>query len=216
MIVLSAIALPVYAKGKPADPGGGKPDKDTSGLVVESVCIDPGHGGDQPGAVSSNSKIEESKLNLDVALKLEEILESNHIEAELTRRTDEDGQSWSNNDRYTFCNKENTSILISIHHNGSTDPTVDYSLGLYHQGSSRELATVITDAVATEFGIDNEGIDRFPSGVLIKSDMPSMMSEGYFLTNEKRERALEGEGYNDEVLREANALYEGIATYSAT
>jgi len=212
VIVLSVVSLPVYAKGKPANPGGGKPDKDNSGPVVESVCIDPGHGGTQPGTISPNGEIEESDLNLEVALELERLLDDNGYTVALTRDTD---VTLSNNDRYTFCNEQtDATTLISIHHNGSTNQSVDYSLGLYHNGSNRELAAVVTDAVASEFDNPNAGTDRFPSGVLIKSDMPSMMSEGYFLTNTDRQAELTTDR-DGMVLREAQALYDGIATYYA-
>lgn len=212
MLILSLVMSgPVLAKGKPDHAnGGGKSDSDNGGgAVALSVCIDAGHGGSDPGSV--NQEFRESELNLDVAQKLEALLEANGFKTHMTRNSD--AETLSNNDRYSFCNATDASSLISIHHNGSTNSGIDYSLGLYHQGSSRNLATLVGEAVASEFNqLDSFRVDRFPSGILIKSDMPSMMSEGYFLTNTERLSQLRAD-YDGMVQREAQALLAGLLAY---
>lgn len=212
VLVLSMIiTVPVSAKGKPDHAGGPKGDGGNTDPIAKSVCIDAGHGGSDSGTVSPDGSIKESDLNLDVARQLETILEANGYEAYQTRGGYD--ETLSNNDRYTFCNSTNATALVSIHHNGSTNANIDYSLGLYHQGNSRSLATVVGSSVAEAFDqLDTFRIDRFPSGVLIKSDMPSMMSEGYFLTNTDRAAALTLD-YNREVAKEAQALFDGLEAY---
>lgn len=214
-IVLVLAFMPAYALGaKPDNPGqgngGGNGDDDggTTEPAAKSVCIDPGHGGDNIG--TSNGDFLEKDLNLDVAKSLATKLESNDYETHLTREGDE---TKSNRDRYEFCNSTDASLLVSIHHNGSTDSSVDYTLGLYHQKNSQELTETVGLSVAEEFNPDETfRTDKFPSGVLIKSDMPSMMSEGYFLTNDDRLEQLQN-GYDNMVDREAEALSRGISSY---
>lgn len=203
------------AAGKPDHAKGNGPDKEEPpGELVKSVCIDPGHGGDDnPGTSNGvgDNKIIEKDLNLAVAEELQRLLEKEgNFETHMTRTDD---STKSNNDRYTLCNASNATTLISIHHNGSTS-NADYPLALYHQRSSEQLANVVGQAVAEEFFPEDPELktDRFPSGVLIKSDMPSMMSEGYFLTNDKRLEQLET-NYEGMVNREAMALLSGITSY---
>src|SRR3972149_4515888 len=126
-VLLFLIPLnPVFAMGKPPS---------SPSLIPNSVCIDPGHGGSDIGA--SNNEILEKDLNLDVADRLAALLTSNRYVVYQTRTDD---STLSNNYRYTFCNSNGASILVSIHHNGSTNSSIDYSLGLYMKKVDVDLA----------------------------------------------------------------------------
>lgn len=50
------------------------------------ICIDPGHGGYDPGAVGNG--LQEKDIDLDVCLKLKSLLEFNGISVILTRDGD--------------------------------------------------------------------------------------------------------------------------------
>ncbi len=54
------------------------------GLGVARIVIDPGHGGHDPGAQGKG--LNEAELTLDVALRLEKLLEDEGLEVVLTRR----------------------------------------------------------------------------------------------------------------------------------
>jgi N-acetylmuramoyl-L-alanine amidase len=200
LVSVMVVSGSVTAKGRP---GGG-----SGGSLLRSVCIDPGHGGNDPGA--SNSAISEKDLNLQVGLLLESLLLQNGYQVHMTRRDD---RSLTNNDRYSFCNATNATTLISIHHNGASDPDIDYSLALYQQNNSLTLARIVGQSVTAEFGMSSSfRTEKFPSGVLIKSSMPSMMSEGYFLTNLQRQNQLTAD-LNGTIQQEAGALYAGVVAY---
>jgi N-acetylmuramoyl-L-alanine amidase len=177
--------------------------------ATQSVCLDPGHGGTDPG--TSNGGIRESDLNLDVANRLASLLVAGGYQVYQTRTGD---QTLSNKDRYTFCNSKQATILVSIHHNGSSDPTVDYSLGLYMKKTDVPLATALVGAVSSGLGTPNAGVRRFASGVLLKSKMPAAISEGFFLTSTYEYNRLT-QGPDDRRQAEAQALYAGIETYFA-
>ncbi len=176
--------------------------------ATTSVCLDPGHGGTDPG--TSNGGILEKDLNLDVTNRLAALLTANGYTVYQTRTGD---QTLSNNDRYTFCNAKQATILVSVHHNGSTNPSIDYSLGLYMKRSDVPLATAVVDAVSTGLGTPNNGIRKFSSGVLIKSNMPATISEGFFLTSSAEYTLLTNPDGPDRRQQEAEALYRGIANY---
>ncbi len=178
--------------------------------ATKSVCIDAGHGGSDIG--TSNNEILEKDLNLDVANRLAALLTSNGYGAYQTRIDD---STLSNNDRYTFCNSKGASIVVSIHHNGSTNSSLDYSLGLYMKKVDVELAKSIVNAVSSGLGTDNHGISRYASGVLLKAKMPAAMSEGFFLTNTEEYNLLNSTTV-DRRQDEAQALYNGIVNYFAS
>jgi N-acetylmuramoyl-L-alanine amidase len=178
--------------------------------LLKSVCIDPGHGGSDSGAVYGG--IEEEDLNLDVANALTNELTSRGYKVYLTRTDD---STKSNNDRYTFCNSTDATTLVSVHHNASTDSNIDYTLAMYHQSASKPLADYVGRSVANALGqASTFRTARFPSGVLIKSNMPSVMSEGYFLSNAGRLAQLQA-NYASMVTLESQAIANGLDSYYA-
>lgn len=195
-----ALALPVLA-GKPSTPGNG------GGFspIPHSVCLDPGHGGSDIGAV--NGDLLEKNVNLEVANKLSALLVAAGYTVFQTRTDD---STLSNADRYNYCNSQRAAILVSIHHNGSTDPNLDYTSSLYMKKSDIALAQIMVDTVASQLGLPNHGISRFASGVLLKADMPATISEGFFLTNTNEANLIKNLNRLDQ---EAQALFTAIEGY---
>jgi len=183
----------------------------TPTFIPKSICIDAGHGGPEEIG-TTNADLLEKNVNLDVALLLRDklIAEAGYIKDETLFMTRETDVAMTNADRYDFCNSKNTAILVSIHHNGSTDSSVDYSLGLYMKDSDILLAQQIVSLVSTALGIKSNGISRFPSGVLLKSNMPATISEGFFLTNTNEYNLIKN---SDRLIQETNALFTGIKNY---
>ena len=86
------------------------------GLGVSRIVIDPGHGGHDPGAQGKG--VTEAELVLDVALRLEKLLQKVHgVEVILTRRTDDFIQL---PERTAIANREGADLFLSIHANAST------------------------------------------------------------------------------------------------
>ncbi len=173
----------------------------------ESVCIDPGHGGSDTG--TSGGGILEKDLNLDVALELGSILSANGYGVFYTRTDD---ISLGNSARAKYCNSVGATILVSVHHNGASNPNTDYTTALYQKRIDRDLARAVTGSVSAALGIPNKGITQFASGVLVKSDMPATISEGYFLTNPDEQSRLK-DSSRDYRYEEALAIYQGIVAY---
>lgn len=207
MILASALLCAILA----AVPSGS-----ASAQSAPVICIDVGHGGSDVG--TSGGGILEKQLNLAVAVRLDALLGSNGYARAMTRSAD---VGLGNTERARFCNSAGATLLISIHHNGGKNSSTDYSTALYQKRIDRGLATAIVNAVAPVTSGVNSGIKQFASGVLIKSDMPATISEGYFLTNPAEQAKLRDFAaapvepwtacaYCDS---EARALMEGIATY---
>lgn len=182
-----------------------KPTPTPTPPPTKSVCIDPGHGGSDPGAV--NQDLRESDVNLQVAQLLKSKLETSGYTVFMTRTTD---VTLSNADRYNYCNAQNASVLISIHQNGSTDSNIDYSEALYMKRSDVPLAQIVVGQVSSQLGLTSNGITRFASGVLIKANMPAIISESLFLTNNNEYNLIKTSNRLDQ---EAQALYSSVQTY---
>ena len=87
------------------------------GLGVSRIVIDPGHGGHDPGAKGKG--VTEAELVLDVALRLEKLLQKvPGVEVLLTRRTDE---FIPLQERTAIANREGADLFLSIHANASTN-----------------------------------------------------------------------------------------------
>jgi N-acetylmuramoyl-L-alanine amidase len=196
-VLLVLIINPVLA-AKPIRPPSPEP-------APNSVCIDPGHGGSEIG--SSNQEYLEKDVNLQVAHLLKDKLLAASYTVYMTR---EDDRELSNADRYNYCNSVNTAILLSIHHNGSTDSNVDYSMSLYSKKSDVALAKAVVNTVSAQLGLPNNGISRFASGVLLKSNMPATISEGFFLTNSNEYELIKN---GNRLEQEADALFTAIENY---
>ncbi len=172
-----------------------------------SVCLDPGHGGTDVG--TANGGILEKDLNLQVALRLGPVLEASGYIVFYTRTDDSNP---SRTERAQYCNSVGASILVSVHHNGSSNAATDYTTALYQKRIDKPLATVISQAVAPATSGSQPRIGQFASGVLVKSDMPATISESYFLTN-NAELAKLNDATRDYRLEEAQALANGGVAY---
>jgi N-acetylmuramoyl-L-alanine amidase len=85
------------------------------GLGVSRIVIDPGHGGHDPGAMGKG--VTEAELVLDVALRLEKLLQKlPGLDVVLTRRTDD---FVSLQERTAIANREGADLFLSIHANAS-------------------------------------------------------------------------------------------------
>jgi N-acetylmuramoyl-L-alanine amidase len=85
------------------------------GLGVSRIVIDPGHGGHDPGARANG--LNEAELVLDVALRLQKLLEKQPgIDVTMTRETD---VFIPLEERTAIANREGADLFLSIHANAS-------------------------------------------------------------------------------------------------
>lgn len=84
------------------------------GLDVQTIVIDPGHGGRDPGAIGSHGT-REKDIVLDIALRLrDQLMQSGQYMVLLTRDTD---TFMSLADRVQFTNLNKADLFISLHIN---------------------------------------------------------------------------------------------------
>jgi N-acetylmuramoyl-L-alanine amidase len=88
-------------------------DRTVLPLSVRKVVLDPGHGGEQHGAVS-DSGVSEKDITLDLAFRLRRLLEEAAFEVVMTRETDE---TLSLQQRVRIANTSQADLFVSIHVN---------------------------------------------------------------------------------------------------
>jgi N-acetylmuramoyl-L-alanine amidase len=104
------------------------------------ILIDAGHGGSDPGANGGGMK--EKKVNLNVALKLRDLLVSHRHTVAMTRTDD---KYLTLSQRVAIINEFNPDIAISIHHNagGGDGAEVIYQMNPRLTARSKKLADLI-------------------------------------------------------------------------
>lgn len=117
----------------PAPPAGATPATADRPREKRIIALDPGHGGPETGAWANG--LAEKDLNLDIALRLADLLRAEGFEVVLTRDSDRavsplytgggyaGGLRYDMQARVDIANAAGADLFISIHNNGSTDPS---------------------------------------------------------------------------------------------
>jgi N-acetylmuramoyl-L-alanine amidase len=192
------------------------------------IVLDPGHGGTDTGATYTfpqgppyyGTKLTEAEQNLEVAFELKRLLVEDGYTVCMTRTRDDETRS--NRARYTYANTTGAKLLLSIHMNGSTNSSVDYTTTLY--GKPRkdlELAQSVFNSLSLlppakpndpDNLLDSRPPYQFASGVLLKSNMPATIAETVFITN-PYEAAWLADTSGERQQQIAVALEQGINHY---
>ncbi len=145
----------------------------------DHVVIDAGHGGKDPGSEAYGVK--EKDLTLDLAKKLEQVLNTKGIKTTLTRRTD----VWVDHTvRGEMANKPKT-IFVCLHFNAHTDRSISGIETFYYPGSepSRKLATYVQGEMARRLSTRDRKIKPEIFKVLEVTKGTAVLIECGFITN---------------------------------
>lgn len=208
LAALLAVILTVNleVKSKPARAEVSNPP----GKITHVICVDPGHGGKDPGAI--RDALTEASVNLRVALALRPLLQREGYIVFLTRETD---TTLSHPDRYNFCNQHNASVMIAIHQNASgDDQSTDSAGALAYKPSDMDLASALANSASFYLNLPVTPVEHYEGGVLMNSKMPATILESLYLSNPTELRALQIN--DDRVNLEAKAVVAGLDSYFRT
>ena len=172
--------------------------------VTKSVCIDPGHGGSDPGAQYFGQN--EKDINLSVALDLQNRLVSAGYNVFMTRTSD---TTLTNADRYNYCNSTSATLVVSIHQNASTTSSTDYTEVLYAKHSDKALAAQASTIIGTALHLSSTSTN-FADGVLLKTNAPAILTESLFMSNPTEATALQS---GTRIDQEAAAIQSAIQAH---
>lgn len=174
-----AIASPyiVDPASSPTEPP--PPPPDPSAPVV---VLDPGHGGEDPGAIGINGLMEKA-VNLAIAQQTAAILRQQRLTVVMTRTDD---RTLSLTDRVALAEQARASLFVSIHANsaGLDRPQIS-GIETFHFPNSSEgktLATLVQDSLIRLNDSPNRGVKTANFFVLRRTSMPSVLVETGFLT----------------------------------
>ena len=179
------------------------------------IVLDAGHGGSDPGAVSSvltGQTIQEKKLNLAIVLKIRDILEDKGFSVVLTRATD---KYPSLDDRAELANRSGAALFVSIHMNSSPSESPKGTETYYStlnngndfNTTSKTLATNIQTRLQKALNSTNRGVKTANHAVTRKSLMPAALVEVGFISNAEEASNLTSSSYQNKA---ASAIAEGI------
>jgi N-acetylmuramoyl-L-alanine amidase len=194
------------------------------------VVLDPGHGGQDSGAMCGG--VLEKDLTLDVSRRIDRLLDAEGIATLMTRLGD---TYVSLADRAAFANRVSNSIFISIHFNEDNQPVSSgvetyYAAHQITAGSfvaswlpflwravsespnseSQKLAGFIQEALVARTRAVDRGTKPKEFFVIANVTSPAALIEGGFLTNKEDISKLASENYREEI---AAAVADGILRY---
>ena len=187
----------------------------------KTIVIDPGHGGNDAGAIGPTGVMEKS-VTLNVALELEKLLKAEGASVIMTRTTDQTvsskGAAASDIEelqvRCDVANNIKADIFISIHADSFTKPeakgTTAYYYGQSEDDKSKKLAESIRKALCEQIKTPSRGIKPCNFYVVRHTDMPATLIELAFISNPEEEKLLNSE---DGVLKAAQGIFDGIEDY---
>ncbi len=181
------------------------------------LVIDPGHGGKDPGQLSSHSKYQHEKdLNLALALKLGKyVAEKLNTQVIYTRKKD---THVTLDQRVNIANKNKADFFISIHCNSNPNKKIYGTAVHIHSRvfkTSKQLALEIDKQLHTRAVRRSRGIrDKLHRGmnlqVLQYTDMPGVLVEAGFLSNTEEEKYLNSE-YGQDII--ASAIFRAFRSF---
>lgn len=137
---------------------------------IYDIVIDPGHGGNDVGAIKDN--IYESNLTLDISLKLKKELEKEGFKVKLTRESNINPAPYGKNGRATIPYERKAKIFLSIHINSTQSNIIKGGVEVYaapnmNYNFAYNIATKIKDYANTNYS--SLQLYKVKDGVYVKT-----------------------------------------------
>jgi N-acetylmuramoyl-L-alanine amidase len=204
---------------------------------VKTIMIDPGHGGEDRGAAGNGGSVEK-RLNIDVARRIEKLLNKAGFRTLMTRRED---TYVSLEDRSDLTNSSEADLFLSIHFNSATPNTqakgietfcltpsglgsTDFIRKQFRIGQFGEepgnkfdetnllLAYLVQrNLILSLPNMADRGIRRARFHVIKATKCPSILVECGFLSNSEEEKWILSPTHRDNI---AGAIVNGIKSYA--
>lgn len=186
---------------------------ETAPLAGKIIALDAGHGNGESGATGycGDIAVRESDVNLAVRA-----LAKIYIETNGGGIVHDVAQESSRSDRVADAEAAGSDVLISIHHNGSSNTNADYTQSFVTQKNDKVFAGYIHPKLVSALGLIDKGIKSDGYGMTVYGSLPGVLTESYFITN--TDAACDFVNFQNgatstRVHAEAHALYEGLVAY---
>ena len=205
-------------------PSRGKTEK------VKTICLDPGHGGKDPGFLQGKQL--EKKCTLLFAEELKRQLVEADFKVLLTRTNDTFKEL---NERTEYAHKVKADLFVSLHFNSVSDSSVSgvetYCMtpafasssnahgegansgsypGNHYDDRNMLLAWNVQKRLVKDLGSDDRCVKRARFAVLRYAEMPAILIEGGFLSHPQEQKDILSAAWRT---RAAEAIVAGIQSY---
>lgn len=210
-----------------------RPSRITGAKKVETIILDPGHGGMDQGTASQWGT--EKAFALEVALSAREQLVRAGFKVEMTRSSD---VLISLEDRVEFANRFTNAVFVSIHFNSGGGAGVESYLlapdgvpsnassgeshvsasesqpneGNAQDGQNIALAAAIHASILSRLSAFDRGVRHARFKVLRNIRVPAVLVEGGFLTDATEGQRIASAQYRQQM---GAAIAQGVQTYDA-
>jgi N-acetylmuramoyl-L-alanine amidase len=184
----------------------------TSNLIV----VDPGHGGEDRGTQSiSKPRYQEKSLNLITARFIKCYLEQLGYTIKMTREKD---VFVSLEKRAQLANELKPELFVSIHYNAALSSEAQGVEVFYYLSKenkkravkSKRLAQIVLKSILSNTQAKSRGVKHGNFAVIRETEMPAILVEGGFVTNESELNKLKDPSYLKKI---AWGIAQGVDEY---
>lgn len=209
------------------------PPRSTGATAFRAIVIDPGHGGDDNGTMSA-SGIQEKRMALDVAQRLQQTLAKQGFVVTMTRTRD---STLSLDRRVSIARELRAELFVSVHFNsegrgrtargietycltpsGAASTASSRVYGPFLAGNRNDdrnmlLAYQVQRRITTSSRAPDRGVRRARFYVLQYAQCPAILVECGFLSNPGEAQTISSGNYRDQL---ADGIAQGILDYKKT
>ena len=190
-------------------------EEEMSALKDKEIVIDAGHGGTDSGTIGPKTGVYESKLNMQVASRMEKVLTAFGIKVIMTRENtgtqempSDKGLTWEQ--RGSIIKNAKADLLLSIHHNyNETSAKIHGVQVLFRESGTKDFAVALQEKYNQELQIQMDYLqDEYR--VLSYGKQPGVIIECGFFSNKEEEKKLQTAEYQNWLVK---TTVEAVAEY---
>jgi N-acetylmuramoyl-L-alanine amidase CwlD len=181
------------------------------------IVIDPGHGGNDPGAANSSYGLVEKQLTLAISLRLRDVLQRLGWRVVMTRDSDYevgDPQGADAQELQARCDVANAAgarVFVSVHVNSSVAHALNGTTTYYWRQADKAFAQAVQSSLVVADGITDDGVKRNNFYVIKHTDMPAVLVETAFLSNTHDSELLARPAFLDKL---AQGIANGVMEFT--
>ncbi len=190
-------------------------------LLSKVIYIDPGHGGADCGAYYKNVK--ESDVNLEISIKLMDVLKKEGATVYLTRYGDYDlstPDAWNRkrsdlSRRANIINKSNCDLYLSIHLNADDSGVLRGAEAYFDtiNPENEKIASIFQEEFNRHLSSNRNFKENSTKYLQRRINRPGVLLEVGFLSNSSERSLLTSDVYQNKLV---NVIKEGIYKYFET
>lgn len=170
------------------------------------IVIDAGHGGKDMGTINSKLGLVEKNLSLKTTLKLKKRLTELGYKVALTRSRD---QYLPLDRRVKVANQRGADAFVSVHFNSASNKKAEGIEVFYYDSPkaprktmlSRHLAKEVLRSSVSHLKTPSRGVKIGAFRVIRSTQMPAVLVEGGFVTNDREGMRLRDDAYIDRLAK---------------